>query len=405
MTISVWIDGDKKETRQADVAIIGGGISGAAAAYWLSRRTGLRTLIVEQGTIASGASGRSGGFVLRGIFAYYNQAVKTHGRDTARYIFQFNQETQSHLKAFATEHGNSFDLSECGSYLLACSLDELQDLDESTQLMQEDGFDCEYIKQDPIDRNYYGAIHNPGDLAVNPAALTRALIKESGAAVLEREQVFDLLPDADGVLVRTQNYEIKAAKVLLCTNAYTPLLERWFIDKLKPVRGQIIVTAPTGKQVVDKVCYANYGFEYFRMLTDGRFLLGGCREQFKNEETGTYADMITQPVQKALQTYLRDRFPDIAGTNIDFRWSGLMAFTPDGLPVIGELPPLPNVFYAVGCNAHGLGYSLSLSKLLTEVALDGAMPGVFGGGRLPPTKMTQELRKPGAAVLQAPSGQ
>lgn len=395
MTISVWIDGTSKEERQVDVAIIGGGIAGATAAYWLGRRGGLKTVVIDQDKCASGATGRSGGFILRGIFAYYNQAVKTYGRETAKQVLAFNEQTLAHIKDFAAEYGNHFDYGQCGSYLLACSLDELSDLDESAQLMKEDGFDCEYIKEDPIDRDFYGAIHNPGDAAVNPAHLVKSLLNASQAAILEGEQVYDMQSTANGVTLRTQNYVLHAGKVLLCTNAYTPLIERWFIDKLKPVRGQIMVTRPINKKVVDKLCYANYGYEYFRMLPDGRFLLGGCREPFKNDETGTYADMITQPVQKALQNYMRDRFPDIAGTPIDHRWSGLMAFTADGLPLVGELPPLPNVYFAVGCNAHGMGYSFSLSKLLVEVALDGASAGVFAAERLPPpSKLSTTLNKP-----------
>lgn len=416
MTISVWIDGTDKQERRVDVAIVGGGIAGATAAYWLSQRQGLKTLIIEQQTLGAGATGRSGGFVLRGIFAYYNQAVKNYGRDTAKYIFQFNEETLRLIKDFAAKHGNHFDYDPCGSYLLACSLDELSDLDESAQLMQEDGFVCDYLKEDPIDRDFYGAIHNAADAAINPAKLVYALIDAAKPDVLEREQVYDIQSTTDGVILRTQHHIVHADKVLLCTNAYTPLIERWFTDKLKPVRGQILVTKPINKQVVDKLCYANYGYEYFRMLPDGRFLLGGCREPFKNEETGTYADMVTQPVQKALQNYLRDRFPDVAGTSIEFRWSGIMAFTFDGLPLVGELPPLPNVFFAVGCNAHGLGYSFSLSKLLVDLALDAEPAGIFSINRLPAKtpagvgsatgsfeKPTGSLEKP-TGSLQKPTG-
>lgn len=397
MTISVWIDGGQKQQRQVDVAIIGGGITGACAAYWLGQRQGLRTAVIEQRSPAAGATGRSGGFVLRGIFAYYNQAVKKYGRENAKFIFQFNEQTLVHLRDFVDKHGNGFDYDPCGSYLLACSLDELSDLDESAQLMQEDGFACDYLKEDPIERDFYGAIHNGSDAAVNPTALVSSLLNASGAELISDEEAYDIQPHADGVCIRTQNFAVQAAKVLLCTNVYTPLFERWFVDKLKPVRGQILVTKPIGKVVVDKLCYANYGYEYFRMLPDRRFLLGGCREPFKNEESDTFADMTTQSVQKALGSYMRDRFPDIAGTSIDYRWSGLMAFTADGLPLVGELPPVPNVYFAVGCNAHGMGYSFSLTKLLVDVALDGADAGLFSAGRLHKAPSTAQTASPASS--------
>ena len=114
--------------------------------------------------------------------------------------------------------------------------------------------------------------------------------------------------------------------------------------------------------------------------------------QIRAEEVG-YADMVTQPVQTALHNYLQDRFPEAAAMPVDYRWSGIMAFTKDELPIIGELiqqpvvvgqqpESVPGVFYAVGCNGHGMGYSFALSKLLVEVAMDGADAGIFGSERL-----------------------
>src|SRR5437868_1346010 len=101
MTVSYWLDSNgAKSTEEVDVAIVGGGIMGACCAYWLSKRTGLKTVLLEGQRRAWGASGRNGGFVLRGIVAYYDQAVQKYGRDMARWIFQFNEQTQGHLSEF-----------------------------------------------------------------------------------------------------------------------------------------------------------------------------------------------------------------------------------------------------------------------------------------------------------------
>jgi glycine/D-amino acid oxidase-like deaminating enzyme len=394
MTISYWLDAHReKQTRQVDVAIIGGGIMGACAAWWLSKRKGLKTALIEANKPGWGAAGRSGGFVLRGIMAYYDQACERYGREQAKWIFQFTEQTQAHMAEFAEQTGNQFQYQRCGSYLLACSLEELHYLERAAAMLVEDGFTAEYLKQDPLKRDYYGAIYNPGDAAVQPALLVEALIAASGVSVLQGEQVFRLEPSSTGgVEIESGGYRIRCDRLLLLTNAYAPLLEQWFAGKLQPVRGQVIVTRPLKKQVLDRICYANFGYEYFRQLPDGRLLLGGCREPFAAEEV-TYADNVTPSVQTALIGYLKDRFPEAAGVGIDYRWSGVMAFTRDGLPLVGELihqpvvtgslpRSVPGVFYALGCNGHGLGWSFALSKLLVEVALDGADPGLFSASRL-----------------------
>lgn len=379
MTISIWQDKANKPSEKYDVAIVGGGIMGAGSAYWLSQR-GLSVCIVESQHVASGASGRNAGFLLRGIHTYYNEAVKHYGRENASMLFRFTEENVRLIAEFAKRISYDFNYDPSGSYLLACSLEELDDLSESHQLMTEDGFDVEYIKKDPLDRNYYGALHNACDGGVNPVKLVNTLIAESGAQLYDEEAVTSVRKEKS-LQVTTANRIIECDKVLLATNAYSQLLEPWFKDRVKPIRGQILVTQPLRKRILEKVCYANYGWEYFRQLPDQRFLLGGCRQLFQELEVG-YADCTSPEVQASLESYIKDRFPEAAGLPIDYRWSGIMAFTDDGLPLIGELDSLPNVHFAVGCNGHGFSYGLNLSRLLTEVALDGKDAGIFSSRRL-----------------------
>ena len=76
MTLSVWLDkAPEKPQEEVDIVIIGGGIVGAGSAFWLSKRKGLKVLLLESGKLAGGASGRNAGFVLRGLHTYYNEAA------------------------------------------------------------------------------------------------------------------------------------------------------------------------------------------------------------------------------------------------------------------------------------------------------------------------------------------
>lgn len=382
MTISLWLDEAKdKKKEEFDLIIVGAGITGAAASYWLNKRKDYKVAILDSGLAGNAASGRNGGFVLRGVMAYYNKAVQNYGRDAARWIFKFNEQSLAYLAEFKEQVSDRFFYQGCGSYLLASSLEELQALAESAELMKEDGFELEYLKEDPIERGFYGAIHNPGDVGVNPILLTRALLESGNAVLYEQEEVFEIGWSNNQPVLQTRNRVLTAGRVLLCTNAYLPLISPDLLGLVQPVRGQIMVTRPLESQIIDKLCYANFGYEYFRQLPDGRFLLGGRREPFIEEETG-YADMLNPNVYGALQNYLKDKFPEVAGASVDYRWSGTMCFTSDGLPVLGELKDLPGVFYVSGCNGHGMGYAFALSKMLIEFALDGAKPGLFDSRRL-----------------------
>jgi len=385
MTVPVWLDNRSssddlsKPALRADIAIIGGGVVGAACAYLASRRN-LKVVVLEAGTVASGASGRNGGFVLRGIHTHYNSCVVQYGREIARYVYGLGERNQALIKEFVESNNIDLDYDPSGSHLLACSLEELEELSSSCQLMREDGFEVDLIAQDPLGRGFYGALYNACDFGINPVKFVRALLAVSGAQVLEQESVRLIEHSGAALTVTASSQAVICDQVIVATNAYSPGFDSFFLDKIQPARGQMLATAPLKKKILNSLCYANYGWEYFRQLPDRRLVLGGCRQSFLEEESG-YADLVTKPVQTALEHYLKDHFPELAGTPIEYRWSGPMAFTHDGLPLVGTLPHLPSVHFAVGCNGHGLGYSMTLAERVLAAALDSEAVGHFDVAR------------------------
>ncbi|MBK9204419.1 MAG: FAD-binding oxidoreductase [Candidatus Obscuribacter sp.] len=390
MTVSLWMAENSGESsvRQAlefDVAIIGGGVMGASAAQYIAERNGkstrpLKVVLIESGHIASGASGRNGGFVLRGIHTYYDTCIQKYGRDTARLIYQMGEQSQKLIRDFIESRAIDIEYDPCGSYILASSLEELEDLSRSAKAMQEDGFELSLCSEDPLDRGFYGAIHNPGDFGVNPVKFVRALLAASDCELLQNQAIASIEINNGSAAVSTTNYQINVPHVLMATNAYTAQLEPLLSDFIKPVRGQMMATAPLKKRLVDKLCYANYGFEYFRQLPCLRMLIGGSRQHFIDDEVG-FEDVVTRPLQGVLEHYFKEHFGEAAGAQIQHRWSGVMAATADGLPLVGALPQQKVLHYLAGCNGHGLGYSMALSRLACDVMLDGADAGCFAAAR------------------------
>lgn len=374
MTISVWLDDDQwqepqeGEIQKFDLVIVGAGLNGLGLAYFAHQKApGLRVLVLDAGKSGFGASGRNGGFVLRGIHAYYEACIAQYGRDKARSIYQFGVDNQALIRKFIEDHDLDLQQVFCGSYLLASSLEEMDELARSAQLMSEDGFNVQFFPTDPLDRGFYGAMHNPDDFGINPFRFCQALRTISSVPISENEAVRRIESLGSGELkITTNRRHLIAERVYLATNAYSGLIETYFVDKIKPARGQMIATAPLKKIYVNELCYANYGWEYFRQLPDRRLILGGCRQLFIEEETG-FQDLITPGIQQALEYYLKDHFPELAGVAIEHRWSGAMAFTDDGLPLVGEMAECPHLYYAVGCNGHGLGYSMRLAQLACDM--------------------------------------
>ena len=137
-----------------------------------------------------------------------------------------------------------------------------------------------------------------------------------------------------------------------------------------------------GQSIVSRslVCCVQQ-YEYFRQLPDGRFLIGGYRDRFIDEEVG-YGDETTPHLQAGLQGWVAERFPEIAKLKVTHRWAGIMGFTADALPLIGRLPDLPNIFFAVGFTGSGMSYGPLAARLTAEYVLEGSHPGLFHAERL-----------------------
>jgi len=70
------------------------------------------------------------------------------------------------------------------------------------------------------------------------------------------------------------------------------------------------------------------------------------------------------------------------GLKIEHRWSGIMGFTGDGMPLVGQLPDLSNVYFAVGFTGGGMGIGPATAERTAELMLSGTHPGVFSADRL-----------------------
>src|SRR5690606_959242 len=129
-------------------------------------------------------------------------------------------------------------------------------------------------------------------------------------------------------------------------------IDPYFRGKVIPTRAQVRVTEPLAEPVLHTCGYSNYGYMYYRMTFDGRFLIGGSRHTHAAMEHDTTEDRLNDLIQAELDRYVQKYFPDVTAP-VARRWSGIMGFSVDGLPLVGTLPDKPRVGFAVGFTGHG----------------------------------------------------
>lgn len=374
--MAMWTEQEQKRSDSCDIVVVGAGLVGAAVAARLSR-AGFDTAVLEAQGVAGGATGRSAGMVLAGLAGHYNWAVSAYGRQKAREVWSLTIEGRERLveaaERLAVPVGNT------GSLSLAVEDTEADALEESAVLLQEDGFDAQFESGDPLARGFRAALRHPADVTVDGAALTRSLLAAEKVIVHERTEVYDLEPEGDGVRVWAQGRNVLCSGVVLAVNGYAPLLDPYFTDKVAPTRSLIFATAPLDEMALEQPCCADYGYEYCRQLPDRRLLLGGWRRpqspgQEKEPEMGDV-------VRDGLTHFASRYFPEIEARNTE-RWSGIMGFTPDGLPLVGRLPDLPQVYFAVGLGGRGLAWAFIVADRLVKLMLDDTDPGILSVARL-----------------------
>ncbi|MEM8558228.1 MAG: FAD-binding oxidoreductase [Bacteroidota bacterium] len=368
-----------------DVAVIGGGVAGCAVAYWLQRHApDLRVAIVERGALASGASGRNAGFLLQGTAADVMQAVEDYGEEVARRVWAFTQENQRLVEALPAA---AIRRETIGSAIAAATPDDAERLERGTALLADLGTDARYLDAIVANRTlgttgFAGALLVDDDGALDPVRLVRCLASESGAALVTHTAVEALEVDGRDPLVHTSRGTMRTERVVLALNAYAPLLVPELGRFVRPVRSQMLATAPVAPTLTRPV-YSHEGYYYVRQHPDGRLLVGGARHLHQDEEVG-YEDATTPALQADLEGYLAQHVPTVSPVQVGRRWSGTMGFSPDGLPLVGTLPGYPESRWLGGFTGHGMGFAFRLARLVVREMLgeDDAYADLFAGSRV-----------------------
>src|ERR1700681_4010225 len=155
--------------KQADVLVIGGGITGVSLLHHLGKR-GIKAVLVERHHIAAGASGRNAGFLLAGVADCYSEAVRIFGRSRARDTWFMTME--NHREEIEAVAGTEIGYRRKGSAVLASGEREATQLAESAELMREDGLDCAWDGK---------LLTNPADGEVTPSLLVGAFARQAAS--------------------------------------------------------------------------------------------------------------------------------------------------------------------------------------------------------------------------------
>jgi gamma-glutamylputrescine oxidase len=372
MTLSFWQRAAREPTLEADYLVVGGGIIGASTAYWLARiNPEARVVLIEKHRLAAGATGRNAGFILQGVGTDYLADIETFGHERARRLWQFTRENRDLIETELRARAFSFEAS--GSLIAGGTSEEAQRLRAAVPRMRADGAPVAFVPADEtnrriMSRGFHGALYVPSGAVVDSVHLVRHIASSAKVQVLEHHPFLEMKAAEGGFRVETPGRAIQARAVVFALNAYLPRLFPDLGRYVRPVRAQMLSTAPMLPRWLPVSVYSHEGFYYLRQVPAGNLLLGGARHLHEAGEVG-FDDETTLALQRDLQAYLVHHFPQTEGLAVTSRWSGVMGFSPDRLPVVGKVPGHEGAVWAAGFTGHGMAYGFRFGRMLAEVAM------------------------------------
>ncbi len=353
-----------------DVIIIGSGFAGLWSAYYIKKKfPHWSVLVLEKGTIPSGASTRNAGFACFGSVTELLADQETYGSeamiDLVRMRFRGLEKIRKRFAAdqIGYEATGGFELIDKTQRpdlnILRTRIDQLNHTLKSVT-----GKAKTFLLHSKQKNFGFGGAHhlveNLLEGQLHSGKLCEALlqlVQSKGVKVLTGVDIRSIEKGSEGHLLQSNlPVTLQASKVLVCTNAFAKTLLPE-ID-IVPARGQILVTSPIPSLAFKGCFHYDEGFYYFRNLGN-RILLGGARNKFFRDEE-TFDAVTSTPVQTELERFLREVIIPETPYSIDYRWSGTMGIGGEKKPVLKKIRD--ELYCAVRMSGMGVALTPEIGK-------------------------------------------
>jgi glycine/D-amino acid oxidase-like deaminating enzyme len=340
---------------EAEACVVGGGVAGLSCARRLAEH-GIETVLLEAGTIAGGASGRNGGFLIAGTALFPNDARERLGRERARAMYASTLAAQEEIFELAAELGAGDAVRRVGLLRLATSADEAAHVREHAAALRDDGFPGELVERDelprPLRRSGHVAVLTPHDGALHPVRWYRMLAtaaERAGARIFENSRVNAPVRAPGEGPIATDAGRVRARHVIAAADGALPTLVPEYAGRVRARRLHMIATEPV-PPVVEPMVYARWGYEYLQQRPDGRILAGGFSD-VDGDASYTDRDDGNSVIWGRVERYLGEELG--VSAEVTHRWAGVVGYSDDQLPYVGEAPGRPGLYVAGGYSGVG----------------------------------------------------
>ncbi|MGU7783480.1 NAD(P)/FAD-dependent oxidoreductase [Burkholderia sp. PU8-34] len=384
----------------ADVCVIGAGLTGLSAALNLAER-GFSVTVLEASRVGWAASGRNGGQLIGGYACDIDTFARYLPDADVKRIWEMGLETLALVKSRIAKH--DIDCALVPGYLTAANTERDADAlkrwrDDVAKRFGHDRL--HFVDEQDLgafvqSSRYRGGLYDPDSGHLHPLNYTLGLARaatDAGVRIHENSCVTRVRDIPAGHLVETAQGHVRARFVVLACNTYLGTLAPALSKKIMPVGTYVIATEPLGEARAAAlmparaaICDSRFVLDYFRPAPDTRVVWGG---------KVSYSTLPPRNLAAAMRGDMLKTFPQLADVKVEYAWGGFVDITMNRAPHFGRVAP--TMYFAQGFSGHGVNTTALAGKLLAE-AIDGQASrfDLFGKVR--------HRDFPGGALLRTPA--
>jgi glycine/D-amino acid oxidase-like deaminating enzyme len=354
-----------KETVECEVLVIGGGITGSLIAHQMVK-DGYETVLIDRREIGNGSTSATTSMLQYEIDVPLYELIDQIGEEGAVKAYKACSQSIEDLDKITQELNSEAGFERKESLYYASKKKDVSWLKKEFEARKNAGFNVKWIEKEEILERYefentFGGILSSQGASVDAFHLAHELLafnSKKGLRVYDKTEMDSVEVKKGFNLVTTKTgQKIKAQKIIYAIGYESAhLIKEKFVD-LKSTFAMVSEIDEKGSEKLNNTLFWNTSdpYLYMRTTSDGRVLIGGGDEDFRDPEK---RDAMIDKKEKEILGDLKDLLPNYHFYT-DFTWAGTFGETKDGLPYIGEHKDFPNSYFVLGFGGNGITFSVT----------------------------------------------
>lgn len=353
---------------EADVAVVGGGISGITTAYLLTQ-AGLNVILLEAGKLLHGTTGHTTAKITAQHDLIYDELIKQEGKEKAALYYQANDDALRFIQKTVEQHLIDCGLSSQSAYVFTNTDPYVQKLQNEISAYEKLGIPGAYLDHIPLETvPAKAAVRMDAQAQFHPLRYLDALVREitqAGGHLYEHTTAVDIQEGKNPKVITSEGHTVTCKHVAVCSHFPFYDGHGFFFARMHAERSYVLGVKTSMNYPGGMYISAEEPKRSIRSaeMEDGTelLILGG-----QSHKTGHGVCTINH--YEELQRYSAQHFNT---EQIAYRWSAQDLVTGDKLPYIGRInASSPNLFIATGYKKWGMTSGTAAALLISDLIME-----------------------------------